>query len=155
MGSNRVLVSAVFCRNMFKTTCCENDDRVWSFMKSVCHCVSTWKIKTFSLVFPGSSVPEWPRSPQRSSAPPPRTHQLLGAGGESGSPGRLSCPPLPLFLLLLLLLFLFLGHPSPPVRHLIQERGAQPPFSPLSHPSTPLGAEDGLQRAGRKREDEH
>lgn len=76
-------------------------------------------------------------------------HQLLGAGGESGSPGRLSClPPA------LLLLFLSLGDPPAPVGHPLQEGGLQPLLAPLPHPQTPLGAEDGLQRAGRKREEE-
>lgn len=120
----------------------------WIRLKCFCHCASTLKTKTFSFVFPGSGVSDWPRAPKLSSAPPTLAHQLLGAGGVPGSTGRLPCPSL-----YLLLFLLCPGHSPPPVRHLVQERGAQPPFSPLSHPQTPLGVEDGLQRAGRKREE--
>lgn len=50
------------------------------------------------------------RAPQPPSAPPPLAGQLLGAGGEPGSPGRLSCPPT------LLLLLPCLRHAPPPAR---------------------------------------
>lgn len=114
-----------------------NQAGVWS-------CVKT---KTFSLVFPGSR----PRATRRSSAPPPFTHQLLGAGGEPGSPGRLPCPPSPRRLLIL---HLWSRHPPPPVGHHITERRPPSPLAPLPHPPTRLGDEDGLQRAGRKREEQ-
>lgn len=115
----------------------------------VSHCLSTWKTKSFSLVFPGSRVSCGAGASKHSPSPPSFAPQLLGAGGESGSPGRLPCPPPPLFLLLLCPI-----HPPPSVGHLISERRTPPPFAPLPHPPTPLGAEDGLQGAGRKREEQ-
>lgn len=82
---------------------------------------------------PGSRVSKQTEEQNRPPAPASISSQLLGAGGESGSSGRISCAPS-------LLLFI---------------RGPRPPLASLPHRRAALGVEGGLHRTSSKGNEQH